>query len=208
MAYKLVIADSSPSVQKVVQMAFSDPDFEVFPFDNGLDLIGSLDQLNPDAVLLNLSLPAKDGYEVNRFLRSRENFRKTALILLKNAFEPLDAERIQGLDHDGVVQKPFDSERLVLLVRDIIDRKRGPHSYPEEFLPEEIPVTGTLPLFEETGFQPSASLPFSEEDIEDKIKRVIREEILSMERELEKRLRASLRAEVRAWLERGAKKTP
>jgi len=208
MAYKLLVADSSPSVQKVVQMAFSEPDFEIYPFEDGQEVLVSIGQINPDAVLLSLSLPSKDGYEVSRYLRSREDFRKTALVLLKNAFEPLDLEKMHSLDYDEIVQKPFDSENLARLVRDIIDKKKGPHSFPEESLLDEIPATSTLPLFEEPGFRPSSSPPLPEEEMEAKIKQVIREEILSMERELEKRLKASLRAEVKDWLEKEIKKAP
>lgn len=208
MAYKVVVADSSPSTQKVVQMAFSEPEFEIYPFEDGLEILGSIGQINPDAVLLSLSLSSKDGYEISHYLRSREDFRKTALILLKNAFEPLDLEKTPGLEYDEMVQKPFDSEKLARLVKDIIDKKKGPHSFPEESLLDEIPVTGTLPLFEDTGFRPISSPPRPDEEIEEKIKQVIREEILSVERELEKRLKASLRAEMKDWLEEETKKTP
>jgi len=208
MAYKLVVADSSPSVQKVVQMAFSEPDFEVYPFEDGVEVLESIGQINPDAVLLSLSLPSKDGYEISRYLRSREDFRKTALVLLKNVFEPLDIEKMHSLDYDEIIQKPFDSEKLARLVKDIVDKKKGPHSFPEESLLDEIPATGTLPLFEETRFHPSSSPLLPEEEIEDKIRQVIREEILSVERELEKRLKASLRAEMEDWLGKEIKKTP
>jgi len=208
MAYKLIVADSSPSVQKVVQMAFPAPDFEIYPFEDGLDLLESIGQINPDAILLSLSLPSKDGYEIGRYLRSREDFRKTALVLLKNAFEPVDPDRIRALDYDEMVQKPFDSEDLARLVRDAIDRKKGPQSFPEEAFLDENPASGTLPLFEEPGFHPSPMPPLPDEEREERIRESIREEILSVERELEKRLKASLRAEMKDWLEKGAKKTP
>ncbi len=208
MAYKLVVADSSPSVQKIVQMAFSGPDFEVYPLEDGQQVLESIGRINPDAVLLSLALPSKDGYEISHYLRSREDFKKTVLVLLKNAFEPLDAEKMNRLDYDGIVQKPFDSEELARLVRDVIDKKKGPHSLPEESLLEENPAAATLPLFEEPSFQPSSSASRSEDELEEKIKQVMREEILAVERELEKRFKASLRAELKDWLDKEPKKSP
>ncbi len=204
MPYKLVLADSSPSVQKVVRMAFSAPDFEVYVFEDGLEAASQLGEIGPDALLLSLSLPLKDGYELERDLAGREDFKKMGLIFLKNAFEPIDPDRIRGLEYDAIVQKPFDSERLALLVRDLIDRKKGPHSYPEESMIEEMPPTGPLPPPED----PDLPLPRVDEDVEEKIKAVVREEILAMERELEKRLRASLLAELKGWLEKGEKPSP
>ncbi len=207
MAYKLIIGDASPSVQKIIQMAFPETDFELHPFEDGLEVIQSLGAINPDAVLLSLSLPSRDGYEVGRYLRSRESFHKTALILLRNAFETLDLEKLRGLDCDEIVLKPFDSEKLARTVREIIDRKKGPHSLPEESFLEEAAIQAAIPLFEEEEFAPSP-LTASEGDLEEKVRHALKEEILAMERELEKRLRATLRAELQSALDAAAKKTP
>jgi DNA-binding response OmpR family regulator len=204
MTNKLVLADSSPSVQKVVRMAFSAPDFEVYTFEDGLEAVNQLDEIGPDALLLSLSLPLKDGYDVGRELAGREDFKRMSLVFLKNAFEPIDPDKIRGLEYDAIVQKPFDSERLALLVKDLIDRKKGPHSYPEESMIEEIPPTGPLPPPED----PDHLLSPLDEDIEEKIRSFVREEILVVERELEKRLRASLLAELKGRLEKGEKSSP
>ncbi len=205
MAIKLILADPSPSVRKTVLLAFAEPEFEVLTIEDGLQVIEELGRTCPDAVLLNLNLPSRDGYEVGRFLRSREELRKVALILLKNAFEPLDGERFNGLDCDGIVQKPFDSERLVRIVQESIDRRKTPPSFPEESLIEEPPQGGDLPLFKEEEFMPFPPLPLSSEDLESRVRVMLREEILAVERELEKRLRASLRPDLEKWLERHKK---
>src|SRR4030066_232735 len=132
MPYKVILAEASPSVQKVVQMAFSEPEFEVHTIEDGRQAIESLTRVNPDAVLLSLALPSRDGYEVGRYLRSREEFQKAGLVRLKNSFQP-------------------------------------------------------------------------EDQVEGKIRSLLRDEILSVERELEKRLKASLRTEFKEWLDREKK---
>jgi len=207
MAYRLIVADASPSVQKIVQMAFAETEFELHLFEDGQEVIQSLGAINPDAVLLSLSLPSRDGYEVGRYLRGRENFNKTALVLLRNSFETLDLEKLRGLDCDEIVQKPFDSEKLARTVREIIDRKKGPHSFPEESFLEEAAAPAALPLFEEEEFAPLPSTT-SEADVEEKVRKLLKEEVLSMERELEKRIRATLRAELQSLLDAASKKTP
>jgi DNA-binding response OmpR family regulator len=205
MAYKLILADPSPSVQKIVQVAFPEAEFEVQVIEDGLQVIETIARINPDAVLLSPTLPSRDGYEVGRYVRSREEFRKMALILLKNAFESLDEERVNEIGFDAIVPKPFDSERLVRFVRETVDRKKVPPSYPEESLIEEIPPPGVLPLFEEEEFLPPPPSSRSGEDLEDRIRIMLREEILEVERELEKRLRASFREDLREWLDKERK---
>ncbi|MEW5902307.1 MAG: response regulator [Acidobacteriota bacterium] len=208
MAYKIVVADSSPAVQKVVQMAFPEPDFEVHFVEDGREVLAALGRINPECVLLSLSLPSADGYEVIRQIRSREEFQRTALVLLKSAFEPLDGERLKGLNYDEIISKPFDSEKLAALVRELVDRRKVPSSFPEESLLDEVSEAGVLPLFKEEEFIPRPHSSSSREDLEESVSSRLREEILSVERELEKRLRASLRAELKEWLEKEKKKLP
>jgi hypothetical protein len=138
-------------------------------------------------------------------MRSREDLHKMGLVLLKNAFEPLDEEKLRGIEYDEIVQKPFDSERLAQQVREIIDRRKTPLSFPEEALIEEAPAAGVLPLFKEEEFVPAPSSARPGDEVEEKIRNMLRDETLSMERELEKRLKASLRAEFKEWQDREKK---
>jgi CheY-like chemotaxis protein len=205
MPYKLIVADGSPLVHKVAQLAFAPPDFEVHAFEDGLEALQALAQVNPDAVVLSVSLPRRDGYEVGRYLRSREDFKRTALILLRSGLEPLDPEKMRGLECDEIVAKPFDSEKLSRSVREIIDRKKGPLSCPEEALLDE--ASKARPLFDDTDFAPPEDLPAAEDSLDDRVRGILRGEILSVERELEKRLKAALRAELTEALAVSAKKT-
>lgn len=215
MAYKLIVADSSSSVQKAIQMAFSNSDYEIYPFEDGLEVMKSLSQINPDAILLSLSLPHKDGYEVGRYLRNQEQFKQTSLVFLKGAFDPIDTERIAGLDYDEIVHEPFDSERLAQLVRDIIEGKKDPQTLPEEHLLDEIPLTqhnsepkkneshnstfSTDILHTEEESYASFS-PKLKEEIEGKIRELVKQETVDVERELEKRVSKRVLSELKEWL--------
>lgn len=211
MVYKLIVADSSPTIQKTVKMAFSDSEFEIYAFNDGIEVMNSLGQISPDAVLLNLFLPRRDGYEVGFFLKSQEEFKQTSLILLKGAFDPLDKKRIAGLDYDEIVQEPFDSERLVSIVRELIEQKKDPQTLPEEPVLDEIPLPEASSESEKDGAQGEAlpqaeslsrkeglsSLsPKQKSEIEDMVRDLMKEEILSVEREVEKRIRAKILAEL------------
>jgi hypothetical protein len=60
-------------------------------------------------------------------------------------------------------------------------------------------------LFKEEEFVPPPLSSQPGDEVEDKIRNILRSEILSVERELEKRLKASLRAEFKEWLDREKK---
>jgi DNA-binding response OmpR family regulator len=182
MPYKIIVADDSPSIQKIIHLSFPVPEYEIFAFNNGIEFIDSFKQIKPDAILLNLSLPQKDGYEVGAYIKGQEEFSRVPLILLKEAFEPLDKERIAAFEYDELIQKPFDSEMLVQKVRTMIEGQKVPNTLPEEPVwGEEVP--------DEKKVEP-----------DEKLRHLVKQEILDVERELEKRIKARILAELKMWL--------
>ncbi len=188
MPYRIIVADPSPSVQKAAQLVFAEPEFRVYPFEDGASLLGSVDEIRPDALLVSLSLPGRDGYEVGRALRSRKELETVPLVGLRGTFEGLDANRNAPPEYDEVVSKPFDSERLAAVVRELIARKTGPSSLPEE--PVLSPGEGAA--------GPSAPRPADAP--ESGLKDWVREELVGMEREIEKRVRARVIADLKEWM--------
>jgi len=188
MNYKILVADSSPSIQKLLQISFPDTEFEIFPFSDGQEVLDSLGQINPDAILLNLSLPQKDGYELGEHIKNQEAFNQVPLILIKEAFEPLDKERLKTFEYDQLVQKPFDSDALVQKVRTAIEERKIPMTLPEE------------PVWD---LGSSAEMRV---ELDEKVRGLVKKEILGVQRELEKRIKARILAELKMWLINNQKK--
>lgn len=178
MAYKVIVFDRSPSVQKTLRLAFPEYEFEIYPFEDSEALEEAMERISPDAILLNVSVPGRDGYELAASIKSRPLFRKTPLILLKGAFDPGDKEKLAELKYDAVVREPFDSGKLVSMVRDFIQRVDAPPSFPEE--PDSYEIS-------------NPSVPV---ELDENLKGYLRQEILQMERELEKRITARVLSKV------------
>ncbi len=212
MPYRIAVADANVSVQKALQLVFAEPEDKVAAFDDGLAFLSALPDLRPDAILAALNLPGRDGYEIARFLKGREEYRRVPLILLRGAFEPLDEERLIGLEPRSVVTKPFDSEKLAAAVRDFVDQESCPPDLPEEPVFEKPlassqgPADRPLISGQEPDDRPSAapagdSPEGAAEDA--RLRALVRREVLEMEREVEKRVRARVLAEVREALAAG-----
>jgi DNA-binding response OmpR family regulator len=186
--YKIIVADPSPSVQKAAQLAFAEPEFRVFVFDDGASLLESVAAIGPDALVVSLTLPGREGYEVARTLRSRKELATVPLVGLRGSFECIDSDKNAPSAYDEVVPKPFDSERLASVVRELIARKTGPSSLPEEPVwPGERGSAEAGPHGASAGAVPE-------------IRDVVREEIVDMEREIEKRVRARVLADLKEWM--------
>jgi two-component system, OmpR family, response regulator len=79
-----------------------------------------------DAVILDLMLPRRDGFEVCRTLRERGNGVPILMLTARGAVD----DRIRGLDAgaDDYLAKPFDFGELLARVRALI--RRGPSERP------------------------------------------------------------------------------
>jgi len=190
--YKIIVADPSPSVQKAAQLVFAEPEFRVFAYEDGASLLESVASVGPDALVVSLTLPGRDGYDVARTLRSRKELATVPLVGLRGSFECIDNDRNAPSDYDEVLPKPFDSERLAAVVRELIARKTGPSSLPEEPVwPDESGPSATTGSAAPTGLSATTG---------SEIKAIVREEIGDMEREIEKRVRARVLADVKEWI--------
>ncbi|MDD8026045.1 MAG: response regulator [Acidobacteriota bacterium] len=149
MPIRVLLADDSPAAARAVQSALPGPEFVVRVADEGGRAARALAEFKPDAVLAAVGLPGRSGYELGALLREDPESRGVALVFLQGVVEALDVNRLSGIDHDGVVRKPFDSTALAGLVRRSLEKRREITSLPEEpsmeIRPEAAPAAGSEP---------------------------------------------------------------
>ncbi|MHB0969884.1 MAG: response regulator [Thermoanaerobaculia bacterium] len=125
MAKKILLADDSITIQKVVELTFSDGDYEVIATSNGAKAIQKLSEIRPDIILSDIIMPEKNGYEVCEFVKSHPELRSIPVILLTGTFEPFDPDRAEKAGCDAVVTKPFESQNLVHKVEELIQQSQA-----------------------------------------------------------------------------------
>ncbi len=120
MGKKILLADDSITIQKVIELTFSDEDFEVVTVGNGRLAIEKFEEVRPDVVLCDIIMPEKDGYEVCEHIKKHPTLSYVPVLLLTGAFEPFDQERASRVGCDGYLAKPFEPQALVGKVKDLL----------------------------------------------------------------------------------------
>ena len=64
MPKKILLADDSLTIQKVVELTFSDGDYSLVCVGNGARALEKVREDRPDLVLADVVMPEKNGYEV------------------------------------------------------------------------------------------------------------------------------------------------
>lgn len=117
MPRKVLLADDSITIQKVIELTFVETDYEVVSFANGDDALGQLDAVAPDLVIADIHMPGASGYDIARQVKA--NAPDTPVLLLVGTFEPFDEAEVEASGANGFLMKPFDSQELLLRVDEI-----------------------------------------------------------------------------------------
>jgi CheY-like chemotaxis protein len=125
MPKRILLADDSITIQKVVELTFSDGDYEVVAVNNGAKAIQKLAEMRPDVILSDIIMPEKNGYEVCEYVKSHPEYRTIPVVLLTGTFEPFDPDRADKAGCDAVVTKPFESQSLIHKVDELIQQAQS-----------------------------------------------------------------------------------
>jgi CheY-like chemotaxis protein len=111
---KLLLADDSAAIRKVIELTFSDEGMEVITVPDGRSAFEKMGQVRPDLVLADVYMPEINGLELCRFIKQDERFAKIPVMLLISSFEPFDEAEARRAGADDVVTKPFQSIRQLV----------------------------------------------------------------------------------------------
>ncbi|HYH46388.1 MAG TPA: response regulator, partial [Thermoanaerobaculia bacterium] len=159
MRRRILLADDSVTIQKVIELTFMDEDYEVRAVSNGDDAIRALSEVDPHFVIADVHMPGANGYEVCR--HSKERRADVPVLLLVGTFEPFDEAQSRAVGADSFLKKPFDSQELLQRVGELLSRGAAPAPLAEmPAMPELSPYAE--PAQEWGGFEVEAEAePFS-----------------------------------------------
>ncbi len=122
MSQKILVIEDEDGIIHLLNLYLNDAGFDVVVAKDGADGLAMHARAHPDLVILDIMLPALDGFEVCRRIRA---WSKTPILMLTARGD--EDDRIQGLDigADDYLVKPFSPRELVSRVRAILRRVEG-----------------------------------------------------------------------------------
>jgi len=128
MSRRIFLADDSVTIQKVIELTFSDGDYEVQSVSNGDEALAALPSAQPDFIILDVHMPGANGYEVCR--RAKQANPSIPVLLLVGTFEPFDEGHARSCGADSFLKKPFDSQELLERVEELLAANAGSAAAP------------------------------------------------------------------------------
>ncbi|MBA4184919.1 MAG: response regulator, partial [Acidobacteria bacterium] len=118
---KLLLADDSVTIQKVVNLTFADEGIEVITVGDGEAAMQKFVEDKPVLVMADVNMPGPDGYRICEMIKQNDETRQIPVILLVGSFEPFDENEARRVGADDYLTKPFQSIRqLINKVSDLL----------------------------------------------------------------------------------------
>lgn len=163
MSKKLLLADDSITIQKVIGITFANEDYSLCVVDNGDAALEKARVELPDLILADVFMPGKNGYELCAAIKAEAGLQQIPVLLLAGTFEPFDEAKARKAGADGWIAKPFESQALIDRVEELLARPRTP------VVAAPIPAPAAAPAPEPVlapAALAAAALPVEEEDTE------------------------------------------
>lgn len=119
---RLLLADDSTTVQKVVNLTFADQGIEVVTVGDGNAAMEKFVEATPDLVMVDVNMPGTGGYKICEIIKQDDETKHIPVILLVGSFESFDEAEAKRVGADDYLTKPFQSIRhLVAKVSALLD---------------------------------------------------------------------------------------
>jgi CheY-like chemotaxis protein len=115
----LLLADDSVTIQKAVEMTFKAEDVTVTVASNGNEAWAYVKESKPDLLLADVEMPGLDGYQLCEKIRADAATRHIPVLLLGGG-TPVDPAKAIAVGANGHMPKPFDSQKLIDQVKQIL----------------------------------------------------------------------------------------
>jgi two-component system alkaline phosphatase synthesis response regulator PhoP len=124
---RILVVDDDPDLVEAVTMILEQKKHEVVPAYNGVEGLDKARTVNPDAIILDVMMPDKDGYAVCRELKGDPACRNIPILLMTAVASHIPTTSYttrMGMETeaDDYVPKPVEPSELVRLVERLLQR--------------------------------------------------------------------------------------
>ena len=124
MAYRVLIAEDEPNIVISLEFLMREAGYDVAVASNGVDAINLAEKLRPDLVVLDVMLPAVNGFEVCRRIRESPTTREVRVLMLTARGRESEMEKGLAAGANAYMTKPFSTKELVDAVAGLLGTTR------------------------------------------------------------------------------------
>jgi chemotaxis family two-component system response regulator PixG len=115
-SYTIACIDDSPTVLRAIEGFLDDKIFSVIMIDDPVKALMQVMRNRPDLILLDVTMPNLDGYELCSLLRRHPDFKNTPIIMVTGNTGFIDRAKAKLVRASGYLTKPFGQSDLLKII--------------------------------------------------------------------------------------------
>ncbi|HEV2289596.1 MAG TPA: response regulator [Candidatus Acidoferrales bacterium] len=115
--------DDSATMREVIKIAFRRESINVITCADAASALAQFGESAPDAVITDVIMPDKDGYEVCQLIKQNPDLQKTPVILMSGVVNRTVAEKAIAVQADELIRKPFQPQELITRIKNLLNPK-------------------------------------------------------------------------------------
>lgn len=112
----ILVVDDSPTVRKLISGKLEKCGHNVICSEDGVEAMNAIAECVPDLILLDITMPRMDGYQVCKLIRAKEETANVPVIMISGKDGFFDKVRGRMAGTSGYITKPFGPETLMRAV--------------------------------------------------------------------------------------------
>lgn len=125
MAYTILVADDEPAIRTMLEVILSADGHEIVAVPDGKAALDYLRDHTPDALLLDVTMPQMDGFEVCSRVKQVRRLKGAPVLLLTALDDDRTRDQARLVGADDLVYKPLSGKNLRSRVKQLIEARRA-----------------------------------------------------------------------------------
>ena len=117
---RILLADDSPHAQRMGELILREEGYEVVTITDGATVLLRLRDVDPDLILVDVTMPTKSGYEICEYVKTSQRHLHTRVVLVAGALDLVDEQEVLRVGADGVLKKPFEASVVLETVKPLL----------------------------------------------------------------------------------------
>lgn len=123
---RILVVDDEPDFAAIVQKNLKKEGFDVEVAYDGVQALEKVKANPPDAIVLDVMMPEKDGYEVCRELKSSDAYRNIPIVMLTAVADHVSSTRYShsdgmSMEADDYLPKPASADQITDSIRSLLE---------------------------------------------------------------------------------------
>jgi DNA-binding response OmpR family regulator len=116
---KIVAVDDEPDFLSILREYLA-PEHDILCLNSGESLLEELDDIEPDALIMDVRMPGQDGFSLCHKIRAQKRFTSLPIVFLTSCQQDADFAESLRVGGTAYLAKPITRKQLTSALREIL----------------------------------------------------------------------------------------